>query len=296
LYVKRNVFGGEDKNFTFQIDPQMENNFYLSFNVQLAQGRLQIFLNDNPLTDSFIPVGSPQPIKLSKDQLQVVNTLAFKVSSPGGAFWQVNEYQLSDVLITADVLNTDLGASRQRFTINEDELENAKSIKLNYKPKCLPTEVAALVVAVNGERMFTGVADCNVNNMIEISKDILNVGDNSLSFATDLGTYVIDSITLKTQLKNPEPPVYYFTLDPPEYEYVWMGNGKVWLTLIFTDDLYNKRGQVNINGRMKTFDTQEKYFITDISSDLREGTNSVKISPAVSTLDITELKVQLKSD
>jgi len=75
-----------------------------------------------------------------------------------------------------------------------------------------------------------------------------------------------------------------------------MGNGKVWLTLIFTDDLYNKRGQVNINGRMKTFDTQEKYFITDISSDLREGTNSVKISPAVSTLDITELKVQLKSD
>jgi hypothetical protein len=58
-------------------------------------------------------------------------------------------------------------------------------------------------------RIFSGIADCGVQNNIEISQEILNVGDNTLTFGTDLGSYVVEKISVKTELKSADAPAYY---------------------------------------------------------------------------------------
>ncbi|MBN1645661.1 hypothetical protein JW868_01325 [Candidatus Woesearchaeota archaeon] len=294
LYVERNVFSSQSKNFTFLVDPSFHSNILLSFNVKVGEGRLMIDFNGKPLMDSEIPIGSLEPIRLNKDQMMDQNTMTFSVSSPGAAFWKVNKYQLEDIIISGDYLDTSESMSTQRFTVNSDELESAKTIKLSYKPLCLPSEVSQLIVAVNGDRIFTGIPDCGIENNIEISAGTLNVGDNTLSFATDLGSYRIEQISLKTLLKDSDTPVFYFQMDPKDYEYVKAGAADLRLVIIFTDDIYKKTGQVSINGRVKGFNTQQKYYIVDISNDIRLGTNSVKITPALNNLDITELRIELK--
>ena len=77
LYVKNGIFDQLFRDVEFTIgDLENTENVLLSFNIQKAAGRLQIYLNNEMIYDSYVEA-LMQPIDLSKRNLQAYNVLSF---------------------------------------------------------------------------------------------------------------------------------------------------------------------------------------------------------------------------
>jgi len=82
-------------------------------------------------------------------------------------------------------------------------------------------------------------------------------------------------------------------LESSQYEKVKKGNAKVRLSLNFPDDS-EKTFNLRINNILKRVNTRNTKYELNISSDVVEGNNAIKLEP-VSTVDISELKVEYYS-
>ena len=60
----------------------------------------------------------------------------------------------------------------------------------------------------------------------------------------------------------------------------------------FVDITADKRGEVIFNGHTRHFDTEEVSFDMDLSSNVVQGSNAIKIKPK-KTLEVRELKFEL---
>lgn len=213
--VRNGVFDKVIKNVSFKIK-SLDNtdNVLLSFGTPRHSGTLTIMLNGDVIFDFDIDSASPQPISLDKAYLkQGNNMLEFRVSGVGLRFWKTNEYSFTGMKITADVSDISRQESQNTFYVSPEEGENIEKAVLKFNPDCRTTDAGLLDVTVNGRNVFSGIPDCGTLNTYDISPSILNVGKNTVNFKTDQGSYLVDQIMVKTMLKEPIQPTFYFELD-----------------------------------------------------------------------------------
>ena len=293
LYVKNSAFSDTTDELVFFYDSQTIQDVKLSFNIAKHSGRLKILLNNQKIFEGEIEDASPDPIRLPEGFLQTKNTLVFEVSSPGAAFWRVNEYDLKNVLVSAKVTDYSSSFSEQHFAIPLSEYENLEKAVFEFLPDCPANEEGLVQILINNRVIYTGYPDCGVKTNIELSKELLIQGDNVLVATTNTGAFLIDMPKIITYLTQTEPPVFYFNVQRPLHEAIYFGNAGVMLTLRFTDAESVKRGNLNVNGYQMYFETQDITYQTFVEPEfIVPGPNSIKIIPH-DTMDVTEIRADV---
>jgi len=293
VQVKNAAFVEEASDFVFAI-PDLENteNILLSFDIKEAQGTLIVTSAGQEIYSAELTSGV-EPIKIPKSILNEQNTFTFAVSSPGAAFWKTNDIILENVKIVADVTSLEAQSSENIFLVSETEKKNLEKVLVKFHPQCVYGKVGKLLIEVNGDAVHNAVPDCDLPMVpIEISPDRINLGENTISFHTEKGTYILSSVVIESELKEVEFPTFYFDLSHEDYLGVEEENYKLRLAMAFVDVVASKKGQIVFNGHRKYFDTNEISIGMDLSDDVVEGSNSVKIKPK-KTLEIRELRVDL---
>jgi hypothetical protein len=213
--VRNGAFDKSKKNITFNIKEVANvDNVMLSFNAIRHTGTLTIRLNGAEIYQFEVDKTTPDPISLDKAGIAPgKNMLEFSVSGVGMQFWKTNEYSFSGMKITADVTDTSRQESKNSFYISPEESGNMQKAQLKFNPDCRTSEAGVLEVTVNGKSIFSGVPDCGSLNTYDISPSQLNAGRNTVNFRTDRGSYLVDHIQVRTELKEPIQPTYYFDIE-----------------------------------------------------------------------------------
>ncbi len=290
-YAKRGAFSEQISEFHFTIsDLENTENVLLPLKVNLLEGRLIVELNGVEVYNS---ESTPGPINLPRNLLQENNLITFAVSFPGLAFWKTNEVNLQDIKVVADVTDTEARKSKSIFLVSETEKKNLEKAVLRFQPDCIYAETSKLDITINGQEVYDAVPDCDIAFVpIEFSSDLVNQGENEIIFQTERGNYILSHVVVESQLKELDFPTYYFRLSNEQYEAIQADDLRVRLELDFVDVTSVKRGSLVVNGQLRSFDTKEVSFVTDLSNDIVKGDNSLKIKPK-KTVEIRQLKVDL---
>ncbi|MDO8510988.1 MAG: hypothetical protein Q7S55_02380 [Nanoarchaeota archaeon] len=293
-YAKKGIFSEQTDVLTVVVpDLAHTEHMLLSLDVKEAEGKLIVLFNGEKVFNDEVGSGSLAPIPIPQNLLKEENTLAFAVSSPGLAFWRTNEVSLDNIKVVADVTSVEAQSSRNVFLVSETEKKNLDKVTLQFQPSCNLQEVGLLEVSINGKKVYSSVPDCDLNIIpIEFAPEALNQGENEVVFRTEKGDYLLTHIMVKSELKDVEFPTYYFDLSYEEYRSVVDEDKRVRLTMNFVDVVARKFGDLEINGHKQYFDTKEVSHVLDLSDDVVQGTNSVKIKPR-KTLEVRELRVDL---
>ena len=291
IYIKRAMFAKEFKNITFKIkDIEHTSNVLFSSNIGKGSGRLIIYLNGKEIFDK-VP-GQNIAIKLLKDYLkQGNNSLYITVSSPGLRFWAVNYYTLKDLKITADITDISKQKGESTFIISTTEKDNIEKSSLKYFVDC-NQNVGKLNISINKHTIFYSVPDCGLVRSIEFPSYYLMSGSNKIVFKAGYGSYIIDNILIKTELKKPVYPIYYFEINETLYNET-KTDKQIWLRIKFTNDIDYKQAGIYINGILTHIDTTSSEYTKDITPFIREGNNAIEIRPQT-TLNMIELRVFYK--
>ena len=303
LYVKNSAFEKSFSSITFKADSPDYDNFLLSFNVEKAEGMLLLILNGQEIYNGKIELGSPAPIKLPKDLIQDENTLRVEVSNVGWAIWKVNEYLLKNIKITADFTDKSASKSQHHFFINQEEKDYIDRATLFFYPRCDTGEVGILSIELNNVRIYSSIADCGVNNYIPLNPEYLYTGENTISFSSDKGSYLIDNLRVRTYIKAPIYPIYYFEVDddffqtideddPDNDELKDKWNAVLKIRFVNRED---KKGEIIINGRTLSFNTDDLEYKRYIDDYIMHGSNAIELIPRT-TLDIVSLKIGIEED
>ncbi len=291
--AKRGILSKKPSEFTFQVDGLDDiKSPLLSFTTKTLQGHLIITLNGEEVY-SGDPSSSFRPITLPRDLLRSENVLLFSVSSPGLAFWRTNEFVAEQVRVVADVTNRESQVANHVFLVSETEKNNLDRVTLKFQPECRYGEAGPLSIRLNGKEIYNALADCDVALIpLELAAGDVRQGENSISFSTNRGTYVLTHVTVVSKLQEVDFPTYYFELSQEEYEEVNDGPRRLRVALSFVDVTKTREGQVIFNGNSYHFDTRNATISFDVSDDAIRGTNSVKITPR-KTLEVRELRVDM---
>lgn len=301
LYVKDGAFGDTVKEVTFRTDLEKAENLLLSFNVDKADGNLIILLNNREIFNKPLVEGSPRPIELPYDYLEIDNTLTFMTNSPGIAFWRVHEYQLSNLIITADILDLSNSEAEQHFFITAQEKDNMEKATIQFYPRCNTDDAGKLSIYLNEFLVYSTLADCGVINRFAVSDEDLFEGDNTLRFTTDAGSYLIDNLEVRTDLEELIYPVYYFELEDDLFDVIDEDDleddeldedYEVILTFRFPDR-EDKLADVWVNGHKFFLDTDQLVYERNIDRYVFHGTNSIEIVPK-KRMDIQTLRVDVE--
>ena len=293
-YAKKGIFSEQTDVLTVVVpDLAHTEHMLLSLDVKEAEGKLIVLFNGEKVFNDEVGSGSLAPISIPQNLLKEENTIAFAVSSPGLAFWRTNEISLDTIKVVADVTSVEAQSSRNVFLVSETERKNLDKVTLQFQPSCDFNKVGLLEVSINGKKVYSSVPDCDLNIIsIEFAPEALNQGENEVVFRTEKGDYLLTHILIKSELKGVEFPTYYFDLSYEEYRSVVDEDKRVRLTMNFVDVVARKFGDLEINGHKQYFDTKEVSYVLDLSDDVVQGTNSVKIKPR-KTLEVRELRVDL---
>jgi hypothetical protein len=215
FYIRNGWFDKKTKEVKFWIK-ELENtdNILLSFITKKHKGVLSIELNGELIYEYGITSINPAPIELKKRYLKRgENKLFFSVSGVGARFWTTNEYGFEDVKILGDITDISRQESQNTFYVSSEEGQNIEKAVIKFNPECRPEKVGILDVRVNGKTIFSGIPDCGILNSYPIPPNSINIGKNKVVFKTASGSYLVDQITVETELKEPSQPIYYFELD-----------------------------------------------------------------------------------
>jgi hypothetical protein len=283
---------GEQKTKTIPlVIRDRTTNAQLGLTVADHKGRLIISVNDEELFNGEVR-GLFTPLKL--ESLEEENVIEFKTESVSGwQFWKENFYELRDIKITGTIESISNRESRNTFLIGEGEAGNMKEAFLLYFVDCRVAEVERLSVYLNDRLISSKVPDCGSPVKTFIDPKDLREGKNEIKFFAEKGSYLIDQVFVKTELKEPIFPIFFFEVNETQYPLVKNKSLDAVLAIEFVDDDERKAATLNINN-LKTFlDTREAEFNKTINTYIVEGTNFIRIQPET-TLPIVNLKVELK--
>lgn len=292
VYIKSNMITKKTVNVTFEIDDlEHTDHVLLSFNSKQRVGNLIIHVNGVELYNSRLESANINPIELKTKFLKDgENTLDFSVSSVGFAFWKSNSYDLTNIQITADVTDVSEQKSKNIFIVSTTENNNLDRSIVRFTPECVEKDVGLLEVMVNGHEIYSAVPECGVRSAIEVQPNRFRSGENNIMFRTEKGNYLVDLISITSELKEPIQPVYYFDINQTVLDDVATDVYDVVLKITFADDVEYKEGTVVIDGRETGISQYEKEYRNVINEDLLKGNNAIKIMPD-SQLDIVRLEV-----
>ena len=294
VYAKKGAFSGEPSKFKFVV-PDLENsdNLLLSFKVNEVKGEVVITLNGEELFKSEVQDGDSFIVNIPANLVKEENEMLFSASSIGVALWATNMIDLESVQVVADVTSVEAQSSKNIFLVSETEKKNLEKVILKFKPDCQFTEVGKLQVLINGNEVYFAVPDCELSLVpIEFSPELVYQGENEIVFRTNKGTYVLSHVLIESKLKEVEYPTYYFELSYEQYQNVINDELRLRLEMDFVDVVTSKFGELVFNGHVKGFDTKEVSFAMDLSDDLVQGNNALKVKPK-KTLDVREIKIDL---
>src|SRR3989338_803482 len=291
-YAKKSLFSEEQDIFSFTLqDVAHTEEAMLVFNVRELSGRLMITLNGEELFDAPLGVGNVAPIPLPKNALREQNQLTISLSSPGIAFWKTHEATLENLKIIADVTDVEAQTARQTFLVSETEKRNLNALKLQFQPTCKQSEIGSLTIRFNEEVLYDAVPDCDLAFVpIEIDPNTVLQGENTPSFRTATGAYLLSHAVVVSKLNDVDFPAYYFELSNENFEEIQQGKKRARLELHFVDVGATKYGDVQVNGHVHHFDTKEISEAIDVSADVVRGNNAIKVKPR-KTVEIRELRV-----
>ena len=207
--IKNSWFEKKPKQIEFEIaDKDNINNLLLSFNTLKNEGTLAVKLNTQVIYEKDINQYNSDPIILPKEKLtNGINRLEFSTSSVGVAFWNANEYAFENVKILADI--TDVSGQDTKTVFNIlDSRDNINEARLIFVPECESTNTGRLRIRINADEIFSAVPDCNVLNTVLVPPTYIETGINEVGFKTEKGTYLVDRIKVKTDLKEKREPKF----------------------------------------------------------------------------------------
>jgi len=292
FYIRNSWFKKKFEKFQFLVeDLENTDNIILAFSAPLHKGMLTILLNDNEIYSFPLETKNPPPVELKKIWLQKINTLEFKVSGVGLRFWAKNQYSFEDVQIIGDITDITRQKAQNIFTLSGTEDANLLSAALFFVPSCNPEEVGLLTILVNGRTTYAAVPDCKTTNFIELDANSLKEGTNDIVFETGGGSYLIENIRIRTNLKDVRTFVEYFEVVPKLFDMVRDGREDIYLEIDFIDDGERKRAQLNINGHLTFVDQREPFYTRNIDTWVVPGArNYIEIVPETA-LNIPEIRV-----
>jgi len=294
LYVKNAWFDKSFANMTFSVsDLPNTKNVMLVFNVKKYSGRLLLKLNGYDIVDNEYTTPNIEPIQLPERLLKDVNTIEVSVSGVGWRFWRTNEYILEDIKIAADITDISTREATIPFQVSSTEKNNLDRVYVKFFADCEVKEVGPLNIYLNTNRIFSSVPDCGIARSLEVSPYLLLSGDNTLIFKTEKGSYLIDNIIVKSQLKAMTYPTYYFEANESVYDNVVDGKIDVVLYFEFVDDIEKKKAELWINNHQRGFDTTAREYTMNINTLIKEGNNVIEIKPKA-ILDIVNMKVYVQ--
>ena len=292
-YIKNGWFDKKTKDIDFKVELDKIDKIIISFNVKKHKGILTIKLNGNEIYNNEVTTANIDPITLPKEYLKEDNTLTLSVSGVGVNFWRTNEYILDKLKLIASIVDKGSMASENIFLISDEEKSLVKETSLRFSPECSVKEVGPLEILVNNRLIHSTIPDCGAYAKLEFSPIYLLSGENTLTFKTDKGHYLIDRILIRTDLKETPSYVYYFDLTQEQLEDIEDDDKDVNLTFTFVDDEELKEATLYINGRKTNIPrTYDLTWSKNIDSYVKEGSNSLKIKPEV-TMEVAELRVEI---
>ncbi len=295
MEVENGLFSDKQGQLQFSYNPTEINDPILSFNARRSGGKLIILLNGEVIFNSELESGSPDPVQLPESLLQSRNTLVFKASSPGAAFWSSHMHDLRNIIVSGKVTDRSGSTADQHFSIPQREYEAMQFAELKFLPNCNPDSTGRLRIRINRKELYSGFADCGVPNKVEVAKELLKEGDNRLRFVSEKGQYTVDSVKITSKIEGQDVPVFYFNLNRRAYDRVYMNDALLFITIRFAGRVGQaKTGVLNINGFETTFRTEQNKFQTQVNPEfLTQGPNSVMIIPQGKALNVAELRVEL---
>jgi hypothetical protein len=301
--VRRGWFDKQEKEMNFALsDLANTQNTFLSFTIREQKGILTIQLNGNTIFEGEITSANVDPIKLDKSLLKEQNTILFKVSPVGLKFWRTNLYSLENIKVIGDITDRTKQESQNIFTLTESEHESLEEAEVQFVPYCSSeSKVGVLDIFVNNRNIFSAVPVCEDPYKQVIPSGVLNKGQNTVVFKTNKGSYSVEQVFIDFEYEQTEAKTYYFELNETKFNDIRDSNDPVTLTLEFVDDNEDKRGIIDVNGRIRSFDQEieqddsDKFLSMDITTLIQRGNNYVRIEPETE-LNIVELKVEWRED
>ncbi len=292
--VKNSWFDTVDKTVTFSVQNLvLTENVLLAFKTPVRKGRLAVVLNGATLFDDAVANDNPQPIPLPKGLLKDANTITFKVSGVGIAFWSTNSYRFENAQVIADVTDLTRQQATATFGLDADEVYSTAKSSLSFTASCDAKKTGALHVRLNNKPVYDSVPDCDSINKQDIFTTDLIPGKNQLVFSVDKGSARLEQVKLRNEMKPVKSFLAFFPVIPLVFEEVRDGISRATLRIIFVDDGTQKQAVLNVNGRLDTIDQKQPVFSRDISVLLQPGNNYVEIVPRVD-LNIVQVVVQLE--
>ncbi|PIN69446.1 hypothetical protein COV93_05520 [Candidatus Woesearchaeota archaeon CG11_big_fil_rev_8_21_14_0_20_43_8] len=294
IHLKKSWFAEEKKSIDFDVkDLDNVDKVLLSFTASTYDGRVQITLNGNEVFNKEITSSIVDPIKIKTDYLtEGTNTIEFNVADVGFSFWKVNEFQLSTIMITADVTDTSSKDAKTSFRLSDEEYDNLETAKFKYFVDCLSGEEGVLTTTVNGRQIVSAVPECGSTSPPYDVTDYVVKGQNTIEFSIDKGSFSIYHIQVNTELEDPVNPLYYFELSAREYQDIKGPDAQAVLNFTFLDNDKWKNAKIVINGHTTYISTREATEGIDLEPYLFAGNNAIEIIPE-KTIDIIKLVVML---
>ncbi|HLD04972.1 MAG TPA: hypothetical protein VJG90_04615 [Candidatus Nanoarchaeia archaeon] len=328
-YIKNSFLGKTKYNLSFTYDKNTMHNPLLSFTAEEYDGILRIYLNGEAIYEREIKSPTPPPITLPEEYLRLNNELIFEANNAGVAFWRIHEFSLQNIMITADVKDIQASTAEHHFTMPPAEYEHLAYLELNYVPNCDPRVTGRLILRVNNKPLSSSYPDCGQMAALQISQNLLQPGDNSLFFLSEQSTYLIDQVSLRSQLSGSMNPTYYFNLPMDVYNALggqpggyagspqqggqqgyggqggtpggygqqqqYGGSASLVITVRFADATQQKVVTLNVNGFQNTIETTDLSYSTLVPPEfLIDGPNSIQLIPQGSPLDVVELRVEIQ--
>ena len=301
--VRRGWFDKQEKEMAFSLsDLANTENAYLTFNVRAYKGILAIQLNGETIFEGEITTTNVDPIKLDKSFLKGQNTILFQVSPVGLKFWRTNEYSLENIKVVGDITDRTKQESQNIFTLTEAEHESLEEAEVQFVPYCSSeSKVGVLDIFVNNRNIFSAVPVCEDPYKQIVPSGVLNKGQNTVVFKTNRGSYSVEQIFIDFEYEETKAKTYFFEINSTQFDDIRDSNDPVVLTLKFVDDNEDKRGIIDVNGRLRSFDQEieqddsDKFLSMDITTFLQKGNNYVRIEPETE-LNIVELKIEWQED
>lgn len=288
LRARNSAFETQDASMTFSINPELTQNLIFSANVERGVGEITVILNEETtLYQGEITQANLPTIFIDNTDLRRENRITIQVSNPGVAFWRVNQYNLENIRISADVTDVSSAENRQTFDVSQEEIQNFRSANIRFLPTCSSqTNIRGYTIRLNNLPVFEGTPDCETFNQITVDRNQLRQGTNTIEFSLERGEILVDLLEVRTQLEQPENPLLYFTMDDRHFRfdeendrYVLRDSVHVDLELNFPTPGERRRVEAFVNGQVVGFSTTDSRATQRINNFVRPGTNSLELRP-----------------
>ena len=295
--IKRNIIKNQYKIINFEVE-SLDNleGATLFFLPSYTRGKLIIELNGNIVFEGILNEKELQKIILPKEYItEETNNLRI---STGFSLLIPSRYVLNDIKLRNQYRLENIKESRT-FVIPETEIDSIDKVKLNYFVYCNSASkkgTAQLKILLNSEIIESSSLPC-ISRYIEmdVNKEFLTEGTNSLSFELDKGDFRFSDIELKTDLDSKTfRKTYDFSVTKEQYSLIKRNSLDALFNLEFegTDDEL-KEAELSVNSHSFNINTERDTYSREISSYLKEGSNRIRIKP-LNEFEVLLLEVRLE--